>query len=62
MLGRSVKLLRKAKPNHLSRGFNFNVMSLLAAHHPNQEQPNLTTVRLSGDSLEKKTAFESLDL
>lgn len=61
MLARSVKLLRRVNAHGLSRGFNFNVMSLIAAHKPTEEQANLTTVRLSGDQLSKKAEIESLE-
>jgi hypothetical protein len=61
MLARSVKLLGRVKLHTLSRSFNFNVMSLMAAHRPTQEQANLKTVRLAGDDISMKEKIESLD-
>ena len=62
MLARSVKLLRAARPHTITRAFSFNVMGLISAHAPTQEQPYLTTVRLAGEDIEKKKELDSLDL
>lgn len=61
MLARSAKLIRRAAPLKLVRGFSINAMSLLSAQVPIEEQAYLRTVRLSGKDEQKKTEISELD-